>query len=408
VAVDERSVKGTSARPGGPVGAGAAFQAADGTGVGIIIRDKADRELHTQDMTLNVGPQHPATHGVLRVLVTLDGEMIESAEPVIGYMHRSFEKLAEYRDYRQIIALVNRHDWVSSVCNELGVALVVEKQMGLEVPERATWIRMLMAEWTRVLNHLMFVGSYPLELGAITPMFYAFREREEIQALMEWITGGRLHLTYCRVGGVKQDLPRGALDMSRSLVPRMRERLEEYRRLVLGNEIFAARTKGIGVLPADVACSYGVSGTLLQASGVAEDARRTEPYCFYDQVEFDVPTGRNGDCYDRFAILLARIEESLKIIEQVHERIPPGPVNTKLPKIVRAPAGHAYVRTENPLGQLSYYMVSHNEKTPWRFKMRTASFNNVSSLPYLLKGTLVPDMIAVMGSVFFIVGDIDR
>ncbi|HZA83164.1 MAG TPA: NADH-quinone oxidoreductase subunit D, partial [Actinomycetes bacterium] len=266
---------------------GAAFQAADGTGVGIIIRDKADRELRTQDMTLNVGPQHPATHGVLRVLVTLDGEMIEDAQPVIGYMHRSFEKLAEYRDFRQIIALVNRHDWVSSVANELGVALIVEKQMDLEVPERATWIRMLMAEWTRILNHLMFVGSYPLELGAITPMFYAFREREEIQALMEWITGGRLHLTYCRVGGVKQDLPRGAIQMSRDLVPRMRERLKDYEDLILGNEIFAARTKGVGVLPADVACSYGVSGAPLQAAGVPEDSRKTEPYLFYDQVDFD-------------------------------------------------------------------------------------------------------------------------
>jgi NADH-quinone oxidoreductase subunit D len=393
--------------PAQPAG-GVAFQAADGTGVGIIIRDRADQALHTQDMTLNVGPQHPATHGVLRVVVTLDGELIESAEPVIGYMHRSFEKLAEYRDYRQIIALVNRHDWVSSICNELGVALVVERQMGLEVPERATWIRMLMAEWTRVLNHLMFVGSYPLELGAITPMFYAFREREEIQALMEWITGGRLHLTYCRVGGLKQDLPKGALQLSRDLVPRLRERVKEYETLVLGNEIFAARTKGIGVLPADVACSYGVSGVALHASGVPEDARKTEPYLFYDQVSFDVPTGRNGDCYDRFAVLLGRIKESLNIIEQVHERIPPGPVATKLPKVVRAPAGHAYVRAENPLGQLSYYLVSHNEKEPWRFKMRTPSFNNVSVLPYLLKGTLLADMIAVMGSIFFIVGDIDR
>src|SRR5262245_33055753 len=219
-------------------------------------------------MTLNVGPQHPATHGVLRVLVTLDGEVIESADPVIGYMHRSFEKLAEYRDYRQIIALVNRHDWVSAMCNELGVALVVEKQMELEVPERATWIRMLMCEWTRILNHLMFVGSYPLELGAITPMFYAFREREEIQALMEWITGGRLHITYARVGGLKQDLPLGALDMSRSLVPRVRSQIDEYETLVLGNEIFQGRTKGIGVLPPEVATSYGVTGAALHASGV--------------------------------------------------------------------------------------------------------------------------------------------
>ena len=387
---------------------GAAFQAADGTGVGIIVRDKADRELHTQDMTLNVGPQHPATHGVLRVIVTLDGEMIQDAQPVIGYMHRSFEKLAEYRDFRQIIALVNRHDWVSSICNELGVALVVEKQMELGVPERATWIRMLMAEWTRILNHLMFVGSYPLELGAITPMFYAMREREEIQALMEWVTGGRLHLTYCRVGGLKQDLPRGALEMSRQLVPKIRARIDEYETLVLGNEIFHARTRGVGVIPPEVAVSYGLSGSALQATGVAEDSRKTEPYCFYDQVEFDVPVGRHGDCFDRFDVLLGRMRESLKIIEQVHDRIPPGPVTVKLPKIVKAPEGHTYVRTENPLGQCSYYLVSHGEKTPWRLRMRTPSFNNVSVLPYVLKDTLMPDMVAIMGSIFFIVGDIDR
>jgi NADH-quinone oxidoreductase subunit D len=384
------------------------FQAADGTGIGIIVREKADRELRTEDMTLNVGPQHPATHGVLRVVVTLDGEVIESVDPVIGYMHRSFEKLAEYRDYRQIIALVNRHDWVSAMCNELGVALVVEKQMDLEVPERATWIRMLMCEWTRILNHLMFVGSYPLELGAITPMFYAFREREEIQALMEWITGGRLHITYARVGGLKQDLPLGALDMSRSLVPKIRKQIDEYETLILGNEIFQARTKGVGVLPPEVATSYGVTGAPLHAAGVPEDSRKTEPYCFYDQVSFDVPVGTNGDSYDRFAVLLARMRESLRIIEQVHERIPPGPVNVKLPKIVRAPAGTAYARTENPLGQGAYYLVSHGDKTPWRFKMRTPSFNNVSVLPYLLKGALMPDMIAIMGSIFFIVGDIDR
>src|SRR5919198_765744 len=331
MASDQRSGNGG---PTTPAGGGVAFQAADGTGVGVIIRERADRELHTQDMTLNVGPQHPATHGVLRVLVTLDGEMIESAEPVIGYMHRSFEKLAEYRDYRQIIALVNRHDWVSSICNELGVALVVERQMDLEVPERATWIRMLMSEWTRILNHLMFVGSYPLELGAITPMFYAFREREEIQALMEWITGGGLDPTYVRVGGLKQDLPRGALDLSRDLVPRLRKRIKEYETLILGNEIFAARTKGIGVLPADVACSYGVSGCSLQAAGVPEDSRKTEPYLHYDQVSFDVPTGRNGDSFDRYAVLLGRMKQSLRIIEQVHERIPPGPVSVKLPKVV--------------------------------------------------------------------------
>jgi NADH-quinone oxidoreductase subunit D len=191
-------------------------------------------------------------------------------------------------------------------------------------------------------------------------------------------------------------------------VPRLRARIDEYETLVLGNEIFKARTNGIGVLPGDVACSYGASGSILQASGVPMDARKDDPYCFYDQVDFDVPTGTNGDCYDRFAVLIARMRQSLRIIEQVHERIPPGPVNVKLPKVVRAPEGSYYVREENPLGQLSYFLVSRGEKTPWRFKMRTPSFNNVSVLPYLLKGAMMSDMIAIMGSIFFIVGDIDR
>ena len=385
----------------------AMFPGGPGEGMELIVA--GDGELATEEMILNIGPQHPSTHGVLRVVITLDGERITAAEPVIGYMHRAFEKLAEARDYRQIIALVNRHDWLSAYGNELGVALIVEKMMGLEVPPRAQWIRMLLTEWNRVLNHLMFLGSYGLELGAMTPMFYAFREREDIQALMESVTGGRLHFTSCRVGGLKEDLPKGALDHSRRLVKKVRNRLYDYEGLLLGNEIFKKRTIGIGSLPGEVAKDYGVTGPILQASGVAEDSRKTEPYLFYDQVEFDVPVGENGDSFDRFNVLYGRIQQSLRIIEQVNDMIPAGPIIPgKMPKTIKAPEGNYYLRTENSLGECGYYLVSRGDKYPWRMKMRTPSFSNVSMIPYLLPGILVPDLIAVLGSVFFVVGDVDR
>ncbi len=362
----------------------------------------------TADMTLSIGPAHPATHGVFRIVLEMDGERVRSARPVIGYMHRGFEKLAEYRDYRQIMALVNRHDWLSGFSNELGVALAVEQLMEFEVPDRAQWIRMLMAEWNRVLNHLMFVGSFALELGAITPMFYAFREREDIQHMMEAATGGRLHFTYNQVGGVKIDLPKGFLRTSAELTTITRKRLVDYRDLILGNEIFQARTKGVGALPTDVALSFGVTGPTLQATGLPEDSRVTEPYLKYGEIDVPVPVGENGDAFDRFFCLLGRIEASLDIIDQVLDHIGPGPVNSKLPKMVKAPEGATYVRTENPLGQLGYWLESDGGRTPWRLKMRTPSFSNVQAIPYLLEGVLVPDAVAVLGSVFFVVGDIDR
>jgi NADH-quinone oxidoreductase subunit D len=377
-------------------------------GEDVVFQIEGDGDFDTAEMSLSIGPAHPATHGVLRVVLEMDGERIREARPVIGYMHRGFEKLAEYRDYRQIMALTNRHDWLSGFCNELGVALAVEKMMEMEVPDRAQWIRMLLAEWNRILNHLMFVGSFALELGAITPMFYAFREREDIQFLLESATGGRLHFTYNQPGGVKIDLPKGFLRESFDLADTVRARLPDYVDLVLGNEIFQARTKGVGSLPPEVALAYGVSGPALQAAGVPEDSRVTEPYLKYGDIDVRVPTGDNGDSFDRFAVLLGRIEASLDIIDQIHDHIGPGPVNTKLPKMVRAPEGATYVRTENPLGQLGYYLQSDGSKNPWRFKMRTPSFSNVQSLPYLLGGQLMPDAVAILGSVFFVVGDVDR
>ncbi|HUG86515.1 MAG TPA: hypothetical protein VMM13_18250, partial [Euzebya sp.] len=252
------------------------------------------------------------------------------------------------------------------------------------------------------------LGSYALELGALTPMFYTVREREDIQNIMESATGGRLHFSYARVGGLKEDLPRGFLAASADMARRMKTCIAQYEDLLLGNEIFIARTRHVGMLPQAVALDYGVSGCALHATGIAEDARISAPYCAYDKVEVPVPVGTNGDSFDRFRVLIDRMKASVFIIEQVLDNLPAGPINMKLPKIVKAPEGEIYVRTENPLGQGAYYLVSDGQKTPWRMKMRTPSFSNIQAIPYLLEGQLMPDMIAILGSIFFVVGDIDR
>ena len=376
-----------------------------GGGVDIIAAE--GRDLSTEEMVLNIGPQHPSTHGVLRLVLELDGEKIRHAEPVIGYMHRGAEKLAEVRDHRQTLVLMNRHDWLSAFNNELGWCLAVEKLAGIEIPERASWIRTMMAEWNRILNHLMFMGSYPLELGAMTPMFYVFREREMIQDLMESATGARMHHSFARVGGLKDDLPRGFLKQSTETLKEMRKRLRDYDNLIMGNEIIHARTKGVGVLPADVAIAYGTSGPVLHASGVPMDSRKDEPYERYDELEFDVPVGKTGDCYDRLWVLFQRMHQSCNIIEQCMDKLPGGEyIAKKVP--TKIPEGEVYMRTENPLGLMGYYLVGSNHEHPYRLKMRTASYSNVSVLPWLLKDQLLPDLIAILGSVFFLVGDVDK
>jgi NADH-quinone oxidoreductase subunit D len=377
-------------------------------GGGLDIEVVPPGTLRTEEMILNIGPQHPSTHGVLRIVLELDGEVITRAEPVIGYMHRGAEKLAEFRDARQVLVLMNRHDWLSAFNNELGWILAVEKLAGIEVPERARWIRTMLAEWNRILNHLMFMGSYPLELGAMTPIFYAFIERELIQALMEAATGARMHFSYVRPGGLKDDLPRGWLKQSAETLRQVRRKLKDFDELVMGNEIVFARTKGIGVIPPETAIAYGTSGPTLQASGVPMDLRKDEPYEKYDEVEFRVPVGRNGDSYDRLWVLVQRMHESCNIIEQCMDRLPPGEyIAGKLPKKLSL-EGEVYVRTENPLGLMGYYVVGNGNREPYRLKMRTASFSNISVLPALLPGTLVPDLIALLGSIFFVVGDVDR
>lgn len=365
------------------------------------------------DMVLNIGPQHPSTHGVLRLRLVLDGERIAAAEPVVGYMHRGAEKLFEARDYRQIVMLANRHDWLSAFSNELGVVMAVERMLGMEVPERAVWMRTLLAELNRVLNHLMFLGSYPLELGGITPIFHAFREREELQAVMEEISGGRMHYMFNRVGGLKEDLPAGWLDRARAAVADVRTRMDVYDKLVHGNEIFRGRTRGVGVLSAGAVHAYGVSGPVARASGVDFDLRRDEPYLAYGELQdvLKVVTRSEGDCLARFEVLLDQTHNALDLAVACLDRmaeLPPGPVNQRLPKVLKAPEGHTYAWTENPLGINGYYLVSKGEKTPYRLKLRSASYNNIQALAVLLPGQLVADMVSILGSLFFVVGDIDK
>jgi NADH-quinone oxidoreductase subunit D len=387
-----------------------AFQSRDlnalvrGGGVDIIPAG----EFQTEEMILNIGPQHPATHGVLRIVIELDGEVIKRAEPVIGYMHRGAEKLAEYRDARQTMVLMNRHDWLSAFNNELGWIVAVERLAGIEVPDRAQWIRTMFAEWNRIMNHLVFMGSYPLELGAITPLFYTFREREMCQDLIESATGARMHHSFARVGGLKDDLPRGFLKRSAEVVAAVRALVREYEQLIMGNEIIFARCRDVGRLAAETAIAYGCSGPTIQASGVAMDPRKDEPYEKYAEVDFDVPVGQRGDSYDRLWVLVERVKQSCNIIEQCIDKLPPGPYRAeKLPKTLKL-EGETYVRTENPLGIMGYYVVGDGKKAPYRLKMRTASFSNVSVVPAILPGQLVPDLISILGSIFFVVGDVDR
>jgi NADH-quinone oxidoreductase subunit D len=308
-------------------------------GIGAGADLVGDERLATQDMVLNIGPQHPSTHGVLRLRLLLDGEVIVHAEPVVGYMHRGAEKLFEVRDYRQIVVLANRHDWLSAFANELGVVLAAERMLGMEVPVRAVWSRMLLAELNRVLNHLMFLGSYPIELGAITPIFYAFRERETIQAVMEEVSGGRMHYLFNRVGGLKEELPAGWTGRVRTAVHDVRRRLPDIENLVLGNEIFHARTKGVGVLSPELVHAYGVSGPIARASGVDMDLRRVSPYLAYDELDVPVVTRTTGDCFARFECLFEQVQASLDLADACLDRLgalPPGPVSTRLPKVLKA------------------------------------------------------------------------
>jgi NADH-quinone oxidoreductase subunit D len=376
-----------------------------------VVVGAAPTGLDTEEMVLNIGPQHPSTHGVLRLRLILDGELIVAATPVIGYMHRGAEKLFEVRDYRQIMVLANRHDWLSAFSNELGVALAVERLLDIEVPSRAIWLRTLLAEINRVLNHLMFLGSYPLELGAIAPIFYSFRQRDTLQRVMEELSGGRMHYMFNRVGGLKEEMPAGWLGRVRKALADVRSGMGSIESVIRDNEIFRARTLGVGVISAEQVAQYGMSGPIARASGVDFDLRRDEPYLAYGELDVPVVTGTDGDCLARFQCLLDQVYASLHIADQCIDRLaelPPGPICARTSKVIKAPPGHTYAWTENPLGINGYYLVSRGDATPWRLKLRSASFSNVQVLSEVMPGHLVADMIAILGSMFFVVGDIDK
>jgi len=366
-------------------------------------------ELDTGDMILNLGPQHPATHGTLRLVVRLDGERVVAADPVIGYMHRGYEKLTEVRSYPQITTLINRIDWLSSFANEVPFIHGAEQLMGVEAPPRAQYIRTILTELSRIATFLLFLGEMGLQVGALTPAFYGFRDREHVLNLIEAATGGRFHPNFNRIGGLKDDLPWGWVAETRNTMKVVLDGCNDFDDLVAGNEIFEARTKGIGIIPGDVGAGYGVSGSNLRASGVDWDLRRDgKPYLAYPELDFKVWTHPDGDSFSRYWVRLQETREAARMVVQMLDQLPSGPIMAKVPRIIKVPAGETWVETENPLGQMGYYVVSKGAIGPFRVKIRSASFSNISILPWLLRGVYVPDVITILASLYFILGDIDR
>jgi NADH-quinone oxidoreductase subunit D len=366
-------------------------------------------ELETDGMTLNIGPQHPATHGTLRIITRLDGEQVISADPMMGYMHRGYEKLAEVRTYPQVTTLINRIDWLGSFANEVPFILAAEQLMEIEAPPRAQWIRTILFELSRIANITLFLGDMGVQLGAITAVFYAFRDREHVLNQIEAATGGRFHPNFDRIGGLKEDLPKGWVAETKSAMDKVRTFCDEMETLLLGNEIFETRTRGIGVIPADMALGYGLSGANLRASGVDWDLRRDSPSPLaWSEVDWKVWTHPDGDSFARYWVRLQETREAADIVDQLLDGLPAGPIMAKVPRIIKVPAGEAWVSTENPLGEMGYYVVSKGDLGPFRVKIRTPSFSNISIVPWVLKGVYVPDIITILASLYFILGDIDR
>ncbi|GAB7387904.1 NADH-quinone oxidoreductase subunit NuoD [Bacillaceae bacterium] len=364
--------------------------------------------IRTEEMLLNVGPQHPSTHGVFRVILKIDGETIVEAKPVIGYLHRGTEKLAENLNYTQIIPYTDRMDYVSAMTNNYVLCHAVETMMGIEVPERAEYLRVIVMELQRIASHLVWFGTYLLDIGAMSPFLYAFREREMILNLFNELCGARLTYNYMRIGGVKWDAPPGWIEKVRDFVPYMREQLEGYHELVSGNEIFLHRLQGIGKYDAQTAINYSLSGVNLRCTGVKWDLRKDEPYSIYDRFDFDVPTATEGDCLARYRLRMEEIRQSLRIVEQAVEQFPPsGEIMAKVPRVIRPPAGEAYVRIESPRGEIGCYISSNGKDKPWRLKFRRPSFVNLQILPKLLEGENIANLIAILGGIDIVLGEVD-
>ena len=363
----------------------------------------------SEELVLNMGPQHPSTHGVLRVVLKLDGERVVDADCVIGYIHRGVEKLCENRDWTQIILLTDRMDYVAAATNNLGYVEAVEKLMQVEVPRRALYIRTVLAELQRIASHCLWLGTHAMDIGAMTVLLYAFREREFALDLFEEYCGARLTYNSMRVGGLPLDIPPGWDTKVLSFCDLMESKLDEYETLLTNNRIWLQRTRNVGVISGEEATSLGLCGPPLRGSGVSRDLRKDEPNAAYSEFDFDVPLGTHGDTYDRYLIRMDEFRESIRIIRQAVEGVPEGPIMGKVPRLLKPPAGETYHAIESPKGELGYFLVSDGKSTnPYRFRVRPPSFCNLQGLKRLVTGHLVADVVALIGTIDIVLGEVDR
>ena len=366
--------------------------------------------LRTEEFVINMGPHHPSTHGVCRLILTMDGEKIVKVEPVIGYLHRAIEKICENRTYAQCVPVLDRFEYVTSMSCNLVFSLAAERLAEIEVPERAEYLRVIMVELNRIASHLLFYGVTAMDIGALTPFLYGLRERELIVDLFEMTCGQRLTYNYIRIGGVSRDIPKEFVPRCRETIATIRGKISDYEGLLLENPIWLVRNKGIGVLSADLAIAYGVSGPVLRASGVKYDIRKDDPYGIYDRFDFNIPTRENGDCYDRFLLRLDEIKESLKIIDQALDGLPEGEVKAKKvkPLTFKPPVGEVYCRVENSRGEMGVYVQSDGSTKPLRVKARGGSFNQLQVIPEIGADCLIADLVAIFASLDIIMPEVDR
>lgn len=369
--------------------------------------------LKTEHMVLNMGPQHPSTHGVLRLELEIEGELVTRVTPHLGYLHRCFEKHAEAMQYNQVVPYTDRLDYLASIGNNFGYALAVEKLMGIQVPERVEYIRVIMAELQRIASHLVAIGSNGADIGALTPFLYLFRDREHILSIIEETCGARMLYNYIWIGGLSHDIHPDFVRKTKEFVNYFKPTIVELDNLLSYNKIFIERTANIGVLPVDTAINFGASGPTLRGSGIKFDLRRDDPYSIYDRFDFEIPVGKGlmgtiGDCWDRYYVRIREMEQSLRIIEQAIDNIPEGDVQSAIPKRIKPPKGTVYTRVENPRGELGYFIISDGTVNPFRVKVRAPSFVNLEVLGELCKGYLVADVIAILGSIDIVLGEVDR
>ncbi len=364
--------------------------------------------LDANELLLNMGPQHPATHGVLRVKLKLDGEKVLGSECVIGYLHRGVEKIAENRTYAQFAPYTDRMDYVAAVTNGMGYVETVEKLLGVEIPPRAQYTRMILAELQRIASHLVWLGTHALDIGAMTPVFYTFREREEILKIFEKYCGARLTTHAFRIGGLQYDLYDGFEQDCLKFCDYFPPKIDEYEQLLTKNRIWINRTRGVGVLSAEDAVAYGVTGPVLRGSGVRWDIRKVQPYEAYDKVEFEVPTGTHGDTYDRYIVRIQEMRQSVRIVRQCVERLAPGPIFGKVGKVIKPPVGEVYHSIEAPKGELGYFVVSDGSTNPYRVRVRPPLFANLQALDIMIRGHLVANVVAIIGTLDIVLGEVDR